>query len=181
MIKDIPEIETERLLLRLPQKEDVPAMVEHLNHWESVRYTATFQHPLLYDDASNRIKAIHRALENGSVIYSLIHKSDHQWLGFCGLTKIDKRADLGYILGRSFWGKGFMREAGTVLIGTTFRLQWFDIIVAETFAQNIASQNVLKALGFKKRRDILCRSSARGGEFPGYEFVLTREDWKKRP
>jgi RimJ/RimL family protein N-acetyltransferase len=60
-----------------------------------------------------------------------------------------KNCELGYWLGKEYWGKGIMTKAVTMMIEYGF--DNFDItrIFARPFGRNVASQKVLEKCGFK--------------------------------
>lgn len=182
MVDSVPNIETERLLLREPRESDIPAMVEHLNNWESVRYTAGIPYPYLPRDAKRFILRNHQRPINDVAGYAIIRKEDNQWIGQAGFNYMKNgEASLGYMLGRAFFGKGFMREAVSALIDEAFtRVRALEKISAEVVIQNSASHRLLLAVGFSASKEILCCSQARGGEFPGVEYLLTRSEWEVR-
>lgn len=58
-------------------------------------------------------------------------------------------AELGYWLGKDYWRKGYMTEAGRALCKAAFEKLGFVIIGAQTSPVNKASQGVLKNIGFQ--------------------------------
>jgi ribosomal-protein-alanine N-acetyltransferase len=74
-------------------------------------------------------------------------------IGRCGLfdfEEVNAHARLGYVLGRAHWGQGYMREALTALIRCAFSEMDLRKLEANVEAENIASANLLKRLGFTK-------------------------------
>ncbi len=64
-------------------------------------------------------------------------------------TRSSEQAVIGYVLNRSYWGKGYMNEALTVLL----RYLWeygVQRIMAQVDPRNERSMNVLKKLRFRE-------------------------------
>lgn len=59
-----------------------------------------------------------------------------------------KNAELGYWLGRSFWGRGIVPEAIHRMVEYAFSTFDIDRIFARPFGSNLASQRVLEKCGF---------------------------------
>lgn len=67
---------------------------------------------------------------------------------FLGNDVYRKSAELGYWLGRSFWGRGIMTAAVRALCEEGFRTWDIFRIYAEPFASNAGSRRVLEKAGF---------------------------------
>lgn len=100
--------------------------------------------------------------------------------GLIGAMGVSRRAgaagagwEIGYWLGRAYWGQGFATEAGRALIAD-LRARRMTPIFAAHFADNPASGRVLQKLGFTPTGDIRPGFSlARGVTAPMREVVLT--------
>ena len=69
-----------------------------------------------------------------------------------GLIQIDpvhQSAELGYMLRTDFEGKGLMTEAAQGLLAHAFGAGGLHRIAAYADVENVASQNVLKRVGFR--------------------------------
>ena len=64
---------------------------------------------------------------------------------FCGGNGL---AELGYWLGRPYWGKGIMTKMIAEICGQAFHRFAIDEIFAEPYEWNAASQRVLEKAGF---------------------------------
>ena len=58
-------------------------------------------------------------------------------------------AELGYFIGRAYWGKGYATEAIRQMIDYSFSNLPIERIFARPFGRNKASQKVLEKAGFK--------------------------------
>ncbi|CAI9098789.1 OLC1v1035496C1 [Oldenlandia corymbosa var. corymbosa] len=76
------------------------------------------------------------------------------------------RAELGYVLAHSFWGKGIMTKAVEMVISTIFE-EWpyLERVEALVDVDNIGSQRVLEKAGFQRegvlRKYIFSKGSCR--------------------
>lgn len=67
---------------------------------------------------------------------------------FLGSDVYRKSAELGYWLGRPFWGRGVMTAAVRAICREGFTLWDIQRIHAEPFARNLGSRRVLEKAGF---------------------------------
>lgn len=74
-----------------------------------------------------------------------------QLLGRAGLVYLDAspEVEVGYILGRKFWGRGYATEAARAALAWGFEHLPLDEIVAVTKPENAASQRVLLKAGLQ--------------------------------
>ena len=87
-----------------------------------------------------------------------------------------KSAEIGYWLGRPFWGKGVMTEAGRRMCREVFAAWDIVRIHAEAFARNAASRRVLEKAGFALE-GTLRRSVYKNGEMlDSCIYALVREE-----
>lgn len=73
-------------------------------------------------------------------------------VGIVGLHHLDaerRQAELGYWIGRPYWGRGLARAAVGLVIRTAFGELGLDRLVAHALAGNTASRRVLEANGFR--------------------------------
>jgi RimJ/RimL family protein N-acetyltransferase len=96
--------------------------------------------------------------------FAITLKSDETLLGGCGLHKSDGAFELGYWIGKRFWGNGFATEAARALVNFAFHTLDAARLVAGWFHDNPASGRVLSKLGCTpsgvEQRDCLARGHA---------------------
>ncbi len=74
-------------------------------------------------------------------------------VGCCGLYGIDKDrgvADLGFFLGRSYWGRGYATEGSGLLLTRAFDLIGLHSVRASCLVRNVPANRVLEKLGFRQ-------------------------------
>ena len=157
---------TERLLLRPGWTEDAPALAAAIADEMIVRNLATAPWPYRLQDAEAFL-----AQPKDPVLPSLLlferTDAEPRLVGSCGLGRRPSGAiELGYWIGRPFWGRGFATEAGAALIDVA-RTLGFRQLEGSHFVDNPASARVLEKLGFEPLGITAPRlSCARGIEVP---------------
>jgi RimJ/RimL family protein N-acetyltransferase len=148
-------METERLWLRSLREEDCAVMVDYLNHPDVVLPLVSPPYPFSYSDAMEFYRKMHRATEAGHPeFFVLADKTTDEMIGGIGIHAehtLDKRpfvGEIGYWLGRPYWGQGYIREALPKLFAFAFDVLGLNRLVATTNTDNTRSHKVLKDMGF---------------------------------
>jgi RimJ/RimL family protein N-acetyltransferase len=83
-------------------------------------------------------------------------------IGACGIGNLDGEPELGYWIGRPYWGLGFATEASRAVIEIAKTIG-HKKLVASHFTDNLASGKVLRKLGFQSTgKTALRHSNGRG-------------------
>ncbi|WP_447528453.1 GNAT family N-acetyltransferase [Vreelandella sp. TE19] len=148
-----PVIETERLTLKPLVADDADSLLDIFSDPEVMRYWNTppwssRQHALDFIDDANASMQREELITLG--VYM---KATGVLVGKCMLFdchKTSKRAEIGFGLGRSYWGKGYINEAAQALIHYGFETLGLRRIEAEIDPANQASAKALEKLGFSR-------------------------------
>ncbi|WGH79892.1 GNAT family N-acetyltransferase [Jannaschia ovalis] len=152
-----PRIETDRLVLRLPQHGDYRAWValrdnsrDFLQPWEP----AWAADHLSRKSFTNRVYWAQRSQSQGSAMaLFLTRKTDGTLLGAITLDNIrrgpSQSATLGYWIGQPHARQGYMREAIVALAHHAFRRLDLSRLEAACLEENAASRGLLERAGFK--------------------------------
>jgi RimJ/RimL family protein N-acetyltransferase len=142
-----PFIETERLILRRPRREDFDGYAELFADEQAARHIG---------GVMPRAEAWRKFLQQpgawavqGFGMFSLIEKSSGQWLGQLGPWQPEgwPGHEIGWMLRRPVWGKGYASEGALAAIDWAFvNLDWDDIIHCIA-PDNFASQALARRLG----------------------------------
>jgi RimJ/RimL family protein N-acetyltransferase len=170
LIADRPLLTSPRLVLRIPRKEDAGAIAALANDWEVARRLTRLPHPYTLEDAVFFLEEI----VPKELVW--IIENSAELLGVAGLTPdADTGAlELGYWLGRAFWGHGFATEAAGLAIGYAFDRAGASIVTAGCFTDNVRSLRVLRKLGFAIKGESLRFCMAQQRELPHYDLALAR-------
>lgn len=175
-----PEVrlETERLILRLPRREDFDAYAAMMADEETARYIGGHM---------TRTAAWRKFLQmpgawavQGFAMFSLEEKASGEWIGQCGPWQPEgwPGTEVGWSLRREFTGKGYALEAASASIDWAFdTLGWTDVIHSIQYP-NTASIALAERLG--------SRYLGPGKLPPPFDDIelgiwgQTREEWRAR-
>jgi RimJ/RimL family protein N-acetyltransferase len=149
----IEAIHTRRLLLRPPRAEDAEPLFALFNDWEVVRWLSTPPWPYTLEDARVFIAA-RLAGEAASRTYAitldgaLIGCTDARAFTPNYVEGAPPGPNLGYWLGRPYWGKGYMTEAARAFLAHLFASGTGDVVYSGALADNRVSLKVQEKLGF---------------------------------
>ncbi len=173
-------LRTERLTIRPFKAADAPAMHRLVNDWEVAKYLARVPFPYPRDLADEWIASTWPRIEAGDAWDLAIigeEAGKDVLVGCIALTmqRGTRQAELGYWVGRKYWGHGVAPEAAARLLNWAFANLPLDSVVASALEENERSGKVLERLGFratgKGTREFLCR----GGPMPVRLFSGNRE------
>jgi [ribosomal protein S5]-alanine N-acetyltransferase len=175
-----PLLETPRLHIRLVAEADLPALLTFNGDDEVTRYLpyATWQN---MNDARVWLKRMQGLQDAGGTLqFVVVDKQSALAIGTCLLFKHDAasaRAELGYVLARSHWGRGVMREALAALIDHAFTHMALRRLEAEIDPRNTASAALLQRLGFAQEGLLRQRWFTKGALSDSALYGLLRDDW----
>ena len=144
---DLP-IATERLLLRPLEPADAPEVTRLVNDYSVAGNLARVPFPYRDGLALEWIEATRAQIARGEAYHLAVTRAG-ALVGCVGLTlRRGAAAELGYWVGRKFWGKGIAREAAAGLMAWAERRLGVTLFEASALADNLASQAVLRRIGF---------------------------------
>ncbi len=146
-------LETSRLILRQFRVEDAEAMYRNwASDPEVTRYLTWPPHP---DAGITRMLLqdwVARYADGSSFNWAIVPKEEQQPVGGISVVRLDAEAgiaEIGYCLGRAFWGRGFMPEALRAVIDYLFDTAEVNRIVATHDARNPNSGRVMRKAGLR--------------------------------
>jgi [ribosomal protein S5]-alanine N-acetyltransferase len=149
--EDLPELETERLLLRKLRLEDARAMFAYASDPEVTRYVLFDTHRSIEDSVAFLRFAVEGYERGDFGGWGVVLKDSGAFVGTCGVdygyAPEHARAELGYVLAREHWGKGLMPEAVRAVIRFGFGRMELNRIQARCIAENTASARVMEKAG----------------------------------
>lgn len=171
-----PELRTERLLLRPLAPADAQALHRLVNDYSVAGNLARVPFPYPEGLAQDWIASTHAQMARGEAFDLAISDAQGALMGCVGLTvkRGASEAELGYWLGRRFWGKGYGREAAKALARWGFDVLGLDRIVASALTDNIASQKVLRDIGFQPLGEGTAHFMSRNRHMPVYLFSMDK-------
>ena len=152
-----PTIITKRLVLNEIQEADKKSIFELFSNEEVTKYydLEAFEN---VQQAENLITLVQSRFEDQLGIRWAIRMKDHgKLIGTCGFNSWNvpfRSTTIGYDINRQCWGNGYITEALKPIIKMAFngKLSCGNInrIQADTIPGNLASEKVLKKLGFRE-------------------------------
>jgi RimJ/RimL family protein N-acetyltransferase len=172
--------ETERLAVRLVAESDLPALLE-VNSSEEVTALLPYATWKSMADAEAWLHRM-RGIEATGLAFQfvVVLKSTEKAIGTCLLFRFEEgsaRAELGYALGRAYWGQGFMHEALAGLLGSAFGTMGLRRLEAEVDTRNGSSARLLQRLGFTKEGLLRQRWVTKGEAKDVEMYGLLRNEW----
>ncbi|MGH7121066.1 MAG: bifunctional GNAT family N-acetyltransferase/(deoxy)nucleoside triphosphate pyrophosphohydrolase [Acetobacteraceae bacterium] len=171
---------TARLTLRPFAPADAAELHRLVNDWNVVRGLARLPYPYPRALAEQWIAATAVELGAGRAFHlAIIGKEDGReiLLGAVGLRlEAGGVADLGYWVGRPYWGHGVATEAANHLSRWALANLPLEHLTARVATDNAASAKVLRRIGFRPAGTAVEPFLSRGAAQEVLLFAATRED-----
>ncbi|WP_135465652.1 bifunctional GNAT family N-acetyltransferase/(deoxy)nucleoside triphosphate pyrophosphohydrolase [Crenalkalicoccus roseus] len=187
---DFPPLRTERLALRPLRAEDAAALHRLVNDWEVAKTLARVPFPYPRELAGEWIASTWARIAAGEAWHLAIvgeERGEEVLIGCVGLTLLRAReggareAELGYWVGRRYWGHGVAPEAAGRLARWGLANLPIERIRASVLQDNHRSAAVLRRLGFREAGEGVQEYLSRGGPMPVRLFLGGREELTGTP
>lgn len=144
-------LETERLVLRPWAETDAESLYEYAKDPAIGPIAGWPPHKSVAESLD-----VIRNVFNGPECYAICEKGSNKAIGAIELklnghtdmTTKDDECELGYWLGKPFWGRGYMPEAGKALLHHGFETLGMSVIWCGYYEGNVKSKRVQEKLGF---------------------------------
>ena len=179
----LPVINTPRLSMRWISEDDVDSLYEIFSDPQVVRYWAFG--PLANREAA---AAMQREIADSNLKdniwkWGLALRDSNRLIGTTTLFNLslsNGRAEIGYAMGRTHWGNGYMNEALTALIAHAFETVKLRRLEADVDPRNAPSIRTLERLGFQREGFLRERWHVEGEIQDAYFYGLLKHEWDKR-
>ena len=157
------EIRTERLVLRPFEAGDVEAARAYRDDEEFLRFLPHIPQPFTRADAEKFVALVMSAPRERPIFAVVL---DGIVIGAVNLeVNGDRRtAELGYSIGRTWWGRGYATEAARALVAWGIETFGLVRITATTDPENLRSQQVMERLGMRREAVLVANRVGRDGE-----------------
>lgn len=133
--------------------------------------TGTLPHPYSEQQAAEWIGSV-LAGEEG-VVFAI--ERNGELIGCTGYRPFSKQhAEIGYWIGKPYWGQGYATEAVAAVIAHAFEIDGFAYLVVGHFTDNPASKRVIEKLGFILYGSEMRDCEARGARTEAMTYRLDR-------
>jgi RimJ/RimL family protein N-acetyltransferase len=176
---DIPQLETERLLLRNFREDDAAALMNIFGDDQVTRFydIATFTH---IEQAHRMVaRLLKRNADGNTMRWGITLKENGQLIGTGGFNEFKgPRAGIGYDLATAYWKRGYVTEAVRAIVAHGFATLNLNRIEAFVMPENAASARVLEKLGFTREGLLREYGFWKNQSHDLQMFALLQRDWK---
>ncbi len=155
-------IETQSLLIRRIEKNDIRKLLKIYNKEENMRYISSGRYDWSYTDLEEKYAKINMNHKMGIGIFTVELKETNEIIGEAGLFNsfdIPNILELGYIIDVLYWNNGFGKEILNVLIDYAFNTLNTKILIARMYCNNIASIKLSETCGMTKIKEELANNN----------------------
>ena len=160
----LPTLTTPRLVLRAPRHDDAVAIADLANDLGVARMVTSMPHPFPVGGAESFVKKQLGSFNARHALFALATPKD-TFMGVLGFdpprpdAACQHGVEIGYWLGRPFWGQGLMTEAVRAALAWAAGDWGRRVVVGGHFADNPGSGAVLIKAGFLYTGDVLTVAS----------------------
>ena len=147
-------LETERLIIREWEARDYAPYASFVADPDVRRY---FQSVLSREESDVLVnKYVEYYRRDGFGLLAVERKSDGALVGDVGIIPIvmpirgTPPVEIGWLLGRQFWGQGYATEAARAWLDHAFNVLKLSEVAAWTAVGNLASQRVMQKIGMTR-------------------------------
>lgn len=149
-----------RLQFRAFEAADAPRVAEMAGDYDVASMTGRIPYPYTIVAADQWIAGIEA---DGDFVRAVLHEG--RLVGAVGLVADgEHRAEIGYWIGKAYWGRGFATEAARALVHHAFGALGYRWLTCGHFVDNTASARVIAKLGFTRTGGGHLYCQARGVE-----------------
>lgn len=180
--KELPKVETERLILRQRTLEDAEDIFAYASLPE-ICWPAGFPPVKTVEDERYYLETVYPQNLTDNKIpsgYGITRKGQDKVIGSVDFNHRheDDVLEIGYILHPDYWGRGYVPEAARALIDLAFKELNLHKIELTCFGYNLQSQRVAEKLGFTLEARIRDRKDAQGNRCDDLRYGLLRSEWE---
>ncbi|WP_055106554.1 GNAT family N-acetyltransferase [Paenibacillus ihumii] len=177
----IPVIESERLRLRRMERSDAERMFQIWSDPEVVKYMNIPPFASV-EDTLEMIQLLNGLSESEDALrWGIELKEDGQLIGSCGFNVWELsgayRGEIGYDLGREYWGFGYMSEAMRMLLSYGYQTIGLNRIEALVDPRNSASRRLLQSFEFTEEGLLRQYQKTEDGFVDLLMFSLLRQEY----
>jgi RimJ/RimL family protein N-acetyltransferase len=178
-VREQPILNTARLVLHRFALADAPDVQRLAGERDIARYTLSIPHPYVDGMAEQWIGSHEERLASGQgATFAISLSSGGLLIGAIGLeiNQEHHRAELGYWIGKPYWGQGYCTEAARAVVRFAFEDLRLNRVHASHFSNNPASGRVMQKIGMRREAS-LRQHIHKWGEYEDLEiYALLKDD-----
>lgn len=174
-------IETERLILRTWQPDDDVSLFKYASDPDIGPVAGWATHTSV-EHSREIIRTVFGAPET----YAVVLKETGEAVGSCGIMFANSlhtaemkpgEAEIGYWIGKQYWGQGLIPEAVGRLLSRCFNELGLEAVWCGYYDGNIKSKRVCEKSGFKYHHTNTDVTSPLGDKRTEHFYIMTKEDY----
>ncbi len=176
----LPEVETQRLLLRRMTLRDARDIYAYSSDEEVARHVLWTAHRSIWETKAYIRWVIQQYRSGTPSSWCIVERATGKvigTIGFMSYSAENAMVEIGYSLARSHWGQGLMTEALEAVLHQAFAVLKLHRVEALHFTANPASGRVMSKCGML-HEGTLRRRICNKGKFMDVEmWAILRSDW----
>ena len=174
-------MKTERLILRPWREEDAESLFKYAQD-PDVGPIAGWPSHTSVENSLEIIRTVFAAPE----IYAVVLKETNEPIGSCGIMFFNSpyssemksgEAEIGYWIGKPYWGQGLIPEAVKALLSRCFNELSIDTLWCGYYDGNLKSKRVCEKSGFRYHHTNKDITSPLGDKRTEHFYIMTKEDF----
>ena len=181
--QNTPQLETERLRLRKLVLGDAEDIFAYASDDEVAKYMTWDTHKTLEDSKGFINFTLDRYEKDDAGEWGIILKETGTLIGAIGFPRHDKKnsqAEIGYVLGHWYWGKGIMPEAVGRILQFAFTEMNLNRIECCHFFPNEKSGRVMQKIGMSFEGIAREKMFAKDRFWDTKQYAILRSDGNQR-
>jgi RimJ/RimL family protein N-acetyltransferase len=185
MLRPNYPILTERLGLRPFENNDLDLLYDLYRRDEVTRYiyapSASRRDAKVLLDRIRPMVAIDD--KRGSLRLAGVERGTHTLIGDFSLwlgPREHRGAEIGFVVHPDHQGRGYAREAMTVIIGLAFRELGLHRIIGRCDARNTASASLMERLGMRREALLVENEFIKGEWCDELDYAILEREWARR-
>ena len=173
-------LEGEKVRLRPLDERDLDHVMEWVNDQEVTRTLLMGRYPVTRQMEKEWLEGRLKGSEKEvSFVIETLAGSYLGGIGFFRIQAVERHAELGLVIGRkSEWGKGYAREAMSLLMDYGFTQLNFNMIYLAVVPHNTRAHKIYLDLGFKEE-GLLRQRIYRDGVYQDLiSMSILRQEWE---
>ena len=178
-------LETKRLILRPFRDSDCYDLHLWASNIDVTRFVNWDTHRSL-DDTIEFIRLVKEISERNTMTFMAVAlKTTKQVIGSVGIFQRSDLSlftlELGYCLGDSWWGNGYIVEASLGLVDYGFlTLPNLQRVEANCIVENTASRRVMEKMGMQREGILRNYVEKNGRMYNSYMYSILRDEWMSK-
>ncbi len=174
-------MQTDRLILRPWQESDAESLYRYASD-PDIGPIAGWPPHTSVSDSLEIIRTVFAAPE----VYAVVLKDTNEPVGSCGImfsyglhsaNMTQREAEIGYWIGKPYWGQGLIPEAVNALLSRCFNELDLDAVWCGHYDGNVKSKRVIEKSGFKYHHTDHDVVSPIGDKRTEHFYRMTKEDY----